>query len=96
MLKVISSSPGEWSRFSSDAGKCRHVCGAKFGNLWLRERCLPHRLLSCMARLKPMSNFCDSAQYSRSDPESGSRDMVASEEAFQVPAIAGGLYRKRP
>src|SRR5262249_9037542 len=76
VLKVISSSPGELEPvFQAMLEKAVQVCGAKFGNLWLREGDA-FRIGATYGAPQAYSNSLRSTPVHRPDPKTGLAQMV--------------------
>src|SRR5262249_14839845 len=94
VLKVISSSPGELEPvFQAMLEKAVQVCGAKFGNLWLREGDA-FRIGATYGAPQAYSNFLRSAPVHRPDPETGLAKMVRTKKPFQVSDLTAASERK--
>jgi two-component system, NtrC family, sensor kinase len=88
-LGVISSSPGELEPvFSAMLENAVRICGAKFGNLWLREghtfriwapHGAPAKYMECLRR-QPLVT---------PDPRMGMGQIVRSKAAIHVADIRG-------
>src|SRR5262249_911602 len=75
VLKVISSSPGELEPvFQAMLEKAVQVCGAKFGNLWLREGDA-FRIGATYGAPQAYANSLRSTPVHRPDPETGLAQM---------------------
>ena len=93
VLKVISSSPGELEPvFQAMLEKAVQVCGAKFGNLWLREGDA-FRIGATYGAPQAYSNFLRSAPVHRPDPETLAQ-MVRTKRPFQVSDLTAASERK--
>src|SRR5262245_51059075 len=94
VLKVISSSPGELEPvFQAMLEKAVQVCGAKFGNLWLREGDA-FRIGATYGAPQAYSNSLRSTPVHRPDPETGLAQMVRTKKPFQVSDITAASERK--
>src|SRR5262249_25622540 len=94
VLKVISSSPGELEPvFQAMLEKAVQVCGAKFGNLWLREGDA-FRIGATYGAPQAYANSLRSTPVHRPDPETGLAQMVRTKKPFQVSDITAALERK--
>jgi GAF domain-containing protein len=94
VLKVISSSPGELEPvFQAMLEKAVQVCGAKFGNLWLREGDA-FRIGATYGAPQAYAYFLRSAPIHRPDPETGLAQMVRTKKPFQVSDITAASERK--
>src|SRR5215475_1339372 len=94
VLKVISSSPGELEPvFQAMLEKAVQVCGAKFGNLWLREG-HAFRIGATYGAPQAYANSLRSTPVHRPDPETGLAQMVRTKKPFQVSDITAASERK--
>src|SRR5262249_18661803 len=94
VLKVISSSPGELEPvFQAMLEKAVQVCGAKFGNLWLREGDA-FRIGATYGAPQAYANSLRSTPVHRPDPETGLAQMVRTKKPFQVSDITAASERK--
>src|SRR5215468_2435461 len=94
VLKVISSSPGELEPvFQAMLEKAVQACGAKFGNLWLREGDA-FRIGATYGAPQAYANSLRSTPVQRPDPETGLAQMVRTKKPFQVSDITAASERK--
>src|SRR5262245_53020018 len=94
VLKVISSSPGELEPvFQAMLEKAVQVCGAKFGNLWLREGDA-FRIGATYGAPQAYAYFLRSAPIHRPDPETALAQMVRTKKPFQVSDLTAASERK--
>ena len=88
VLKVVSTSPGELSPvFSALLEKAIRICGAKFGNLWLREDdvfCIG----ATYGAPATYVEFLEREQVFRPDRRLGLGQIIQTKETFQIADIA--------
>ena len=88
VLEVISSSLGELEPVFERALKSAvRICGAKFGNLWLREGEL-FRIAATYGAPLPYVDFLRREQVFRPDPRLGLGQIVRTKQTFQIADIA--------
>ena len=88
MLQVISSSPGELEPvFETMLKSAVRICGAKFGNLWLREGEV-FRSGATHGMPPAYVDFLRREQVFRPDPRLGPGQVVRTKQSFQVADIA--------
>jgi two-component system NtrC family sensor kinase len=88
VLKVISSSPGELEQvFRAMLENAVRICGAKFGNLWLREGDT-FRIGAIHAMPQSYVDYLHSEKVFRPDPRVGLGRVLRTKEALQVADIA--------
>ena len=88
VLEVISSSLGELEPVFERALKSAvRICGAKFGNLWLREGDL-FRIAATYGAPPPYVDFLLREQVFRPDPRLGLGQIVRTKQTFQIADIA--------
>ncbi len=88
VLKVISSSPGELEPvFRAMLANAVQICGAKFGNLWLREG---DRLRIGAMHGAPQVyvEFLRREQVFRPEPRSGLAELIRTKDTFHIADIA--------
>src|SRR5262249_16696309 len=94
VLKIISSSPGELEPvFQAMLEKAVQGCGAKFGNLWLREGDA-FRIGATYGAPQAYANSLRSTPVHRPDPETGLAQMVRTKKPFQVSDVTAASERK--
>jgi two-component system NtrC family sensor kinase len=88
VLQVISSSPGDLQPiFASMLENAVRVCGATFGNLWLREGDVFH-IGATYGAQTAWSDFLRREPAFRVDPRFGLGRLIATKRSYQVPDIA--------
>src|ERR1019366_415676 len=88
VLSVISSSPGELEPvFQAMLENAVQICGAKFGNLWLREGVF-FRLGATHGAPPAYVDYLRSEQVFPTDPEGNLGQLVRTKEAFQTADVA--------
>ncbi|MGA9054710.1 MAG: adenylate/guanylate cyclase domain-containing protein [Pseudolabrys sp.] len=88
MLKVISSSAGELRRvFETMLENAVRICGAKFGNLWLREGDV-FRIGATHGAPQAYVDYLRREQAFRPDPRLGLGQVLRTKEALQAADIA--------
>ncbi|MGZ5866371.1 MAG: GAF domain-containing protein [Xanthobacteraceae bacterium] len=87
VLQVISSSPGELEPvFEAMLENATRICGAKFGNLWLKED-EHHRNVASYGLPPAFRDFLDRIQIIRPDPDLPLARMERSRQVVQVDDI---------
>ncbi|MGC1702624.1 MAG: GAF domain-containing protein, partial [Pseudolabrys sp.] len=88
VLKVISSSAGELRRvFETMLENAVRICGAKFGNLWLREGDV-FRIGATHGAPQAYVDYLRREQAFRPDPRLGLGQVLRTKEALQAADIA--------
>jgi adenylate cyclase len=88
VLKVISSSAGELRRvFETMLENAVRICGAKFGNLWLREGDV-FRIGATHGAPQAYVDYIRREQAFRPDPRLGLGQVLRTKEALQAADIA--------
>ena len=88
VLKVISSTPGELEPvFSIMLANAVRICGAKFGNLWLREGDA-FRIGATHGAPSAYVEYLRNEQVFQPKPELGLGQLIKTKEFFQVTDIA--------
>ena len=88
MLKVISSSPGELNAvFEAMLENAVRICGATFGNLWLREGD-GFRVGATHGAPTAYVDYLRSQDVFHPDPRAGLGQVLRTKEAFQVADVA--------
>jgi signal transduction histidine kinase len=88
VLKVISSSPGELEQvFKAMLENAVRICGAKFGNLWLREGDT-FRIGATHAMPRSYVDYLHSEKVFHPDPKLGLGRVLRMKEALQEADIA--------
>ena len=88
VLKVISSSAGELRRvFETMLENAVRICGAKFGNLWLREGDV-FRIGATHGAPQAYVDYLRREQEFRPDPRLGLGQVLRTKEALQAADIA--------
>jgi adenylate cyclase len=88
VLKVISSSAGELRRvFETMLENAVRICGAKFGNLWLREGDV-FRIGATHGAPQAYVDYVHREQAFRPDPRLGLGQVLRTKEALQAADIA--------
>ena len=88
VLKVISSSPGELEPvFKSMLDNAVRICGAKFGNLWLREGDA-FRIGATHGAPAAYVDYLRREKVFRPTPKLGLGRLASTKEAFQVEDLA--------
>jgi GAF domain-containing protein len=88
VLQVISSSPGELQPvFERMLENAVRICGAKFGNLWLREGDV-FRIGATHGAPQAYVDYLRQEQTFRPDPRLGLGQVLRTKEAFQAADIA--------
>ena len=88
VLKVISSSPGELEAvFETMLANAVRICGATFGNLWLRERD-GFRIGATHGTPKAYDDYVRSQDVFHPDPRTGLGQVLRTKEAFQLADVA--------
>jgi GAF domain-containing protein len=88
VLRVISSSPGELEPvFQAMLENAVQICGAKFGNLWLREGDF-FRIGATHGAPPAYVDYLRSEQVFPTDPEGNLGQLVRTKEAFQTADVA--------
>jgi signal transduction histidine kinase len=84
VLKVISSSPGELEPvFETVLRNAVRICGATFGNLWLRERDIV-RIAATHGAPTAWSDFLRREPVFRADPRFGIGQLIRTKQTYQV------------
>jgi GAF domain-containing protein len=84
VLKVVSTSQGDLSPvFAALLEKAVRICGAKFGNLWLREGDL-YRNSATLGAPAAFVEFLEREQVYRPDPRLGMAKVIQTGETFQI------------
>ena len=88
VLQVISSSPGELEPvFEAMLRNAVQICGARFGNLWLREGdCV--RIGATHGAPRAWSDFLRDKPAFRVDPRFGMGRLIRTKKTYQVADIA--------
>jgi len=96
VLQVISKSPGELQPvFQAMLENAVRICGAKFGNLWLREGDA-FRIGATHGAPQAYVDFLRSEPLFHPDPELNLGQMVRAKEAFQTADVAAvGMRRDK-
>ena len=88
VLKVVSTSLGELSPvFAALLEKAVRICGATFGNLWLREGDV-FRIGATHGAPAAYVEFLEREQVFRPDPRLGLGQIIQTKETFQIADIA--------
>ena len=88
VLKVISSSPGELNAvFEAMLENAVRICGATFGNLWLREGD-GFRVGATHGAPTAYVDYLRSQDVFHPDPRAGLGQVLRTKEAFQVADVA--------
>jgi two-component system NtrC family sensor kinase len=88
VLRVISSSPGELEPvFQAMLENAVRICGAKFGNLWLREGDA-FRIGATHGAPPAYVDYLRSEQVFHTDPKLGLGRLLRTKEVFQLADIA--------
>jgi GAF domain-containing protein len=88
VLKVISSSPSDLEPvFQAMLGNAVRICGAKFGNLWLRERDA-FRIGAMHGTPQAYADFVQSRGLFQPDPRVGLGTITRTKRPFQVEDVA--------
>jgi len=88
VLQVISSSPGELEPvFQTMLENATRICGAKFGNLWLREGDA-FRIGATHGAPSAYVDYLRSEQVFHTDPKLGLGLLLRTKEVFQLADIA--------
>ena len=88
VLKVISSSPGDLEPvFGAMLANAVRICGAKFGNLWLREGDA-FRIGATHGAPSAYVEYLRNEQVFQPKPELGLGQLIKTKEFFQVTDIA--------
>jgi two-component system, NtrC family, sensor kinase len=88
VLSVISGSPGELhSVFETILQSAIRICGAKFGNLWLREGDFL-RIGATYGAPAEWSEFLGREPVVRLDPRLGTARLIVTKQPYQVADIA--------
>jgi GAF domain-containing protein len=88
VLQVISTSPGELQPvFETMLKSAVQICGAKFGNLWLREGDV-FRIGATHGAPSAYVDFLLREQVFRPDPRLGVGQVVRTKQPFQVADVA--------
>ena len=89
VLQVISSSPGELEPvFQAMLENAVRICGAKFGNLWLREGDA-FRIGATHGAPQAYVDYLRTEQLFRPEPSRGLGQLLKTKEVFQLADIAG-------
>ena len=84
VLKVVSASQGDLSPvFAALLEKAVRICGAKFGNLWLREGDL-YRNSATLGAPAAFVEFLEREQVYWPDPRLGLAKVIQTGETFQI------------
>ena len=96
VLQVISSSPGELQPvFQAMLENAVQICGAKFGNLWLREGDA-FRFGAAYGAPQAYVDFLHSEPVFHPDPELNLGQMMTTKEAFHTADVAAfGMRRDK-
>jgi GAF domain-containing protein len=87
VLKVISSSPGKLEPvFESLLANAKHLCGAKFGNLWLREGDA-FRTVAMHGATPEYSEARRQAPLTRPAADTGLGRVLKTKQVVQIPDI---------
>jgi two-component system, NtrC family, sensor kinase len=88
VLHAISSSPGELEPvFEAMLANAVRICGAKFGNLWLREGGA-FRIGATHGAPQAYADFVRSQQLFQTDPRIGLGIIVTTKQPFQTEDVA--------
>jgi GAF domain-containing protein len=88
VLRVISSSPGDLQPvFATILEKAVHICDAKFGNLWLRERD-NFRIGATHGSPAEWSDFLRREPLFQVDPRFGLGRLILTKQTYQVADVA--------
>ena len=88
VLKVISSSPGELEPvFESMLDNAVRICGAKFGNLWLREGDA-FRIGATHGAPAAYVDYLRREKVFRPTPKLGLGRLASTKEAYQIEDVA--------
>ena len=88
VLKIISSTPGELEPvFQAMLANAVRICGAKFGNLWLREGDA-FRIGATHGAPSAYVEYLRNEQVFQPKPELGLGQLIKTKEFFQVTDIA--------
>ena len=88
VLSVISSSPGELAPvFEAMLENAVRICGAKFGNLWLREGDA-FRIGATYDAPQAYADYLRSEQVFRPEPQTGLGQLLKTKEVFHLADIA--------
>jgi two-component system, NtrC family, sensor kinase len=92
-LKVVSTSQGDLSPvFGALLEKAVRICGAKFGNLWLREGDL-YRNSATLGAPSAFVEFLEREQVYRPDPKLGMAKVIQAGETFQIADLSAAPSR---
>ena len=95
MLQVISSSPGELEPvFETMLRNAVRICGAKFGNLWLRDGDFV-RIGATYGAPPAWSDYLRQKNVFRVDPRFGIGRLMRTKETYQVADITAGADPRR-
>ena len=84
VLQVISASPGDLEPvFATTLENAVRICGAKFGNLWLRDGDL-FRIGATHGAPAAWADFLQSERAFRADPRVGLGQVLATKQTYQV------------
>ena len=88
VLQVISASPGELEPvFETVLNSAVRICGAKFGNLWLREGGV-YRIAATHGAPPAYADFLRREQVFRPNPRGGFGQFVRTKKSFQIADVA--------
>ena len=96
VLQVISASPGDLEPvFATTLENAVRICGAKFGNLWLRDGDL-FRIGATHGAPAAWADFLQRERAFRADPRVGLGQVLATKQTYQVSDVtAAPTYRDK-